>query len=113
VAVFFLLLVSLTEHIAFAWAYLAAIAACTLLLTFYGSFVLRGWRAGTAFGACIAALYGALFMLLRLEQSALVLGSVLLFAVLASVMVATRRVDWYTLLENLRGEDGRTPAPAQ
>lgn len=113
VAVFFLLLVSLTEHLAFAWAYLAASAACTLLLTFYGSFVLRGWRAGMVFGAGVAALYGALFMLLRLEQSALVLGSGLLFVVLAGVMVATRRVDWYTLLENLRGEAGRTPAPAQ
>lgn len=113
VAVFFLLLVSLTEHIAFAWAYLAASAACTLLLTFYGSFVLRGWRAGMVFGAGIAALYGALFLLLRMEQSALVLGSVLLFAVLAGVMVATRRVDWYTLLENLRGEARHNRVPTQ
>ena len=113
VAVFFLLLVSLTEHIGFAWAYLVASAACTLLLTFYGSFVLRGWRAGTVFGASIAALYCALFVLLRLEQSALVLGSLLLFVVLSGVMVATRRVDWYTLFENLRVEAGRTPAPAQ
>jgi inner membrane protein len=113
VAVFFLLLVSLTEHIAFAWAYLAASAACTLLLTFYGSFVLRGWPAGMAFGACVAALYGALFVLLQMEQSALVLGSLLLFAVLAGVMVATRRVDWYMLLDSLRVEAGRTPAPAQ
>jgi inner membrane protein len=112
-AVFFLLLVSLTEHIRFAWAYLAASAACTLLLTFYGSFVLRGWRAGLVFGAAIAALYGALFVLLQMEQSALVLGSLLLFAVLTGVMVATRRVDWYTLLDNLRIEAGRTRAPAQ
>lgn len=106
--VFFLLLVSLTEHIAFTWAYLAASAACTLLLTFYGSFVLRGWRAGLVFGSGIAALYGALFLLLRMEQSALVLGSLLLFAVLAGVMVATRRVDWYALLDRLRTEPVRS-----
>ena len=106
--VFFLLLVSLTEHIAFAWAYLAASAACTLLLTFYGSFVLRGWRAGMVFGSGIAALYGALFLLLRMEQNALVLGALLLFAVLAGVMVATRRVDWYALLDKLRTESVRT-----
>ena len=104
VAMFFLLLVSLTEHIAFGWAYLAGASACTLLLSFYGSFVLRGWHAGAVFGAAIGALYGALFVLLQLEQSALVLGSLLLFVVLAGVMVATRRVDWYTLFDNLRRE---------
>lgn len=113
-AVFFLLLVSLTEHIAFGWAYLAASAACTTLLTFYASFVLRGARAGALFGAAIAALYGALYLLLQMEQSALVLGSLLLFAVLGSVMVATRRVDWYALMDQLRRESNRPPsAPAQ
>jgi inner membrane protein len=113
-AVFFLLLVSLTEHIAFAWAYLAASAACTTLLTFYASFVLRGLRAGAVFGAAIAALYGALYLLLQMEQSALVLGSLLLFAVLGAVMVATRRVDWYALMEQLRREAGSPVAkPAQ
>ena len=54
-----------------------------------------------------------LFVLLQMEQSALVLGSVLLFAVPAGVMVATRRLDWHTLLDNLRVEAGRTPVPAQ
>lgn len=103
-AVFFLLLVSLTEHIAFAGAYLAASAACTTLLTFYARFVLRGLRAGALFGAGIAALYGALYLLLQMEQSALVLGSSLLFAVLGAVMIATRRVDWYALMDQLRRE---------
>jgi len=108
-AVFFLLLVSLTEHIAFAWAYLAASAACTTLLTFYASFVLRGLRAGALFGAAIAALYGALYLLLQMEQSALVLGSLLLFAVLGAVMVATRHVDWYALTDQLRREASLAP----
>jgi inner membrane protein len=113
-AVFFLLLVSLTEHLLFGWAYLAASAACTLLLTFYASFVLRGLRAGAVFGAAIAALYGALYLLLQMEQSALVLGSLLLFAVLGAVMVATRRVDWYALMDQLRREASPPAAtPAQ
>jgi len=103
-AVFFLLLVSLSEHVPFAVAYLAAAAACTTLLTFYGSFVLRGGRAGAVFGAAIAALYGALYALLQLEQTALLLGSILIFAVLALLMVATRRTDWYRLFEPSRSE---------
>ena len=106
IAMFFLLLVSLGEHLPFAWAYLAASSACTVLLGFYGRFVLRGAAAGLAFGAAIAALYAVLYLLLQLEQRALLLGSLLLFAVLATLMVATRRVDWYALLARLRGEAG-------
>ncbi|MEO5881715.1 MAG: inner membrane CreD family protein, partial [Caldimonas sp.] len=81
-------------------------AACTVLLAFYGRFVLRGARAGLAFGACIGSLYAVLFLLLQLEQRALLLGSLLLFAVLAALMFATRRIDWYALLARLRGEAG-------
>ena len=103
-SLFFLLLVSLSEHLAFGWAYLAASAACTLLLTFYGSFVLRGWWAGAGFGAGIGGLYGVLYALLQMEQNALVLGSLLLFAVLTAVMVATRRLDWYELFGQGRAD---------
>jgi inner membrane protein len=106
IAVFFLLLVSLSEHVPFAIAYLAAAAACTALLTFYGSFVLRSSRAGALFGAGVAVLYGALYALLQLEQTALLLGSIMLFAVLAAIMVATRRIDWYGLFERMRAQDG-------
>lgn len=95
--VFFLLLLSLSEHVPFGWAYLAASAACNALLGYYASHVLGGWRAGTVFGLLVAALYGVLYALLQLEQTALVLGALLLFAVLAAVMVATRRLDWYAL----------------
>lgn len=100
--VFFLLLVSLTEHLPFAAAYAIAAGACTLLLGFYGRFVLQGTRAGLGFGAAVGVLYGALYLLLQLEQSALLLGSLLLFLVLAAVMVATRRIDWYALMASLR-----------
>jgi len=103
-SVFFLLLVSLSEHLAFGIAYAAASLACTLLLSFYGSFVLRGWSAGLAFGAGIAALFGTLYALLQLEQTALVLGSVMLFLVLAVIMVSTRKLDWYALMGQMRRE---------
>lgn len=101
-AIFFLLLVSLSEHMPFAWAYAAAASACTALLAFYGTHVLGGARAGLGFGAAVAALYGVLYLLLQQEQSALVLGSGLLFAVLAAVMVLTRRFDWYRLFDQWR-----------
>ena len=102
--VFFLLLLSLSEHLRFGFAYLCASAACTGLLTFYGSFVLRGLRPGLVLGAGVGLLYGALYALLQMEQAALVLGSVLLFVVLAAVMIATRRIDWYAMATQLRDD---------
>lgn len=94
---FFLLLVSLSEHIAFAAAYAASATACVALITYYVAHVLRGWNRALFFGAQLAALYVALYGLLRSEDNALVLGSLLLFGLLAAVMVVTRKVDWHAL----------------
>ena len=94
-AIFFLLLISFSEHMAFALAYLMARAACIGLLTFYLSFVLRSLTRGLGFGTMLATLYAAVYGLLISEDNALILGSLMLFAVLAVVMVVTRKVDWY------------------
>ena len=95
-ALFFLLVISLSEHIAFALAYGAASAACVALITIYLRYVLGSWRRALVFGALLALLYGVLYGLLLSEDNALVLGSLLLFALLAAAMWLTRRVDWYT-----------------
>lgn len=94
VGIFFLLLLALGEHLGFASAYLAGAIACSTLLSVYASALLRSLRAGLLFGGAIAALYGVLFLLLRLEDVALLLGALLLFACLAAVMLVTRNVDW-------------------
>lgn len=94
-SVFFLLLISLSEHMPFAQAYAAASSACVLLLGYYAVHMLGRLGRGLALGAGIGALYAVLYVLLQLEQTALVVGAVALFAVLAAVMVLTRKVDWY------------------
>ena len=95
IAIFFLLLVSLGEHIPFGLAYVSAAGACIGLIGFYLSAVLGGALRGAGFAAMLAALYAALYGLLVSEDNALVLGAGLLFVVLAAIMVVTRRVDWY------------------
>ena len=101
ICIFFLLLVSLSEHLPFAAAYALAAAACVLLLTYYASHMLASWRLGGPLGLGIAAMYGLLFLLLQLEQTALVVGATALFLVLAATMTLTRRVDWYARLQEL------------
>jgi len=94
-ALFFLLVVSLSEHIRFALAYLIASGGCIVLIGFYLSYVLRNWKRGFGFGCALTALYGVLYGLLQSENNALVMGSILLFGILSSIMIATRKVDWY------------------
>jgi inner membrane protein len=101
-SIFFLLLLSLSEHFPFGWAYTAASLACSTLLMVYASYTMGGWRAGVFFGVGVGGLYGALFVLLEQEQTALAMGSVLLFAVLAAVMFATRKLDWYGVLASMK-----------
>jgi inner membrane protein len=96
-AIFFLLLISLSEHLGFRVAYALATAACATLIGYYTGHVLRNRRRGLAFGAALTALYGLLYVLLRSEDHALLMGSLLVFACLAGAMIATRRVDWYSL----------------
>jgi inner membrane protein len=108
-ALFFLLLLSLSEHLGFGAAYALAATACVLLLGVYGASMLGRRRAGVAFGAGMALLYGLLW-LLRLEQTALVVGSTMLFAMLAATMLLTRRLDWFVLFD--RAPPADTPSPA-
>lgn len=94
-AFFYLLLLSLSEHIGFALAYVLSASACVLLIGFYVCHVLRSVRHGLSFSAGLAALYGLLYGLLSAEDYALLMGSLLLFGLLVVFMVLTRKLDWY------------------
>ncbi len=101
-AMFFLLLTALSEHVGFAAAYAAATAACVGVITVYLIRVLHTAALGLAFGGALAALYGLLYALPKAEDYSLLGGALLLFALLASVMIATRRVNWYALVSSAR-----------
>jgi inner membrane protein len=108
-AIFFLLLISFSEHMAFGAAYLLASTACIGLLTFYLTFVLRSLSYGLTFGSLLTLLYAGIYGLLISEDNALVLGSLMLFVLLALVMYATRKVDWY---KNTAPQTPLPPVPA-
>ncbi|MHA6495042.1 cell envelope integrity protein CreD [Pseudomonas borbori] len=96
-ALFYLLLLSLSEHMGFASAYALSALACVALIGFYVSHVLRSWLRGCAFASLLGALYSLLFGLLSAEDYALLMGSLLVFGVLGCVMVLTRKLDWYSV----------------
>jgi inner membrane protein len=91
---FFLLELSLAEHLGFPLAYAVASAAVVTMVGGYGVVALRGVARGLGVGAGVALLYAYLYLLLMNEDYALLIGSIGLFAMLAAIMYATRRVDW-------------------
>lgn len=96
-SMFYLLLIALSEHIAFIVAYVVAAAALVLLIGMYIAGALRSSRRGLVAGGAMAFVYGLLYMLVLSEDYSLLLGAIILFAALAAVMLRTRRFDWYVL----------------
>lgn len=104
-AFFYLLLLSLSEHIGFVLAYAISSSACVLLIGAYVSSILNGVLRGVGFAGGLAALYGLLYGLLSAEDYSLLMGSILLFGLLGAMMMLTRKVDWFSI--------GRTEAIAK
>lgn len=94
ICVFYLLLLSFSEHASFALAYAIASFATIVLIALYGAALLRNFWRVLGLAGVLSALYGYLYVLLQLEDWALLMGSIGLFLILALVMYTTRRVDW-------------------
>ena len=89
---FYLSLLALSEHIAFSRAYIAAAALISTMISLYAYSAVRSFsRAGLVF-MLLAALYTILYSLLKLEDYALLVGTVLLLVILAVVMYFTRHI---------------------
>ncbi len=92
---FYLILLSLSEHISFAPSYLAAAVSVTLMLSLY-TLTIRGVGfKGLYLAPVMAAGYGYLYFVLKSEDYALIMGTGGLFAALAVTMYLTRGIDWY------------------
>ncbi len=96
--IFYLLLLSLAERVGFDWGFLIAGSATVLLLSANASWIFKsrvqGLRALVVFGL----LYFFIYLLLRLEDNALLVGAIASFLAVAAVMYFTRNIDWYSSL---------------
>ncbi len=98
-SVFYLLLLSLSEQIGFNFAYLAAAVSTIFLIVGYSASVLKVRRLIWQLALLLIAIYGFIFVVLQLEDYALLVGSIGIFAALAATMYYSRNVDWYRLGE--------------
>lgn len=93
--IFYTLLLSISEFIAFDFSYLIAALATILLISIYAYGHFKSSKTAAIFGGVLTLLYGFTFVLIRLEDTALLLGSIGLFIILALAMYASRKINWY------------------
>ena len=93
--IFYTLLLSFSEFIHFDIAYLISSLAVITMITLYAKQLFGNWRSAMLAGGIITLQYSFIFVLIRLEDTALLVGSIGLFIVLGLVMYASRKIDWY------------------
>ncbi|XDD46878.1 cell envelope integrity protein CreD [Leptospira sp. WS39.C2] len=93
--IFYVLNLSLSEHIGYFWAYLISSLAVTSLIGYYAMNVLENKKKGVITSGYYLTLYSFLYIILASEDQALLLGSITLFTILALVMHFTRKINWY------------------
>ena len=103
ILVFYLLLLSLSEHFGFDLAYGISTTGVVILIAGYAQAILRSLRLACTVGAVLVILYGYLYVTLQLESYALLMGSLGLFGTLAAAMYFTRKIDWYAVRLNGEG----------
>lgn len=93
--IFYTLLLSISELILFAYAYTIAAVATILLIALYAKAHFKNVRSPFIIGLLLTGLYGFIYVLISLEDTALLVGSIALFIVVAIIMYVTRKVNWY------------------
>jgi len=101
---FYLLLLSLSEQIGFGIAYLVASAGIVIMIASYSKSIFHNNRLTAILSSILVLLYGFLYILIQMQDFALLMGSIGLFIILASVMYLSRKIDWYSI--GGRAKDG-------
>lgn len=94
---FFILLLSISEQLFFNLAYIISSAAIVCLISLYTLSISKSWRFALIVSAVLVLLYTFILVLISLEDLSLLVGSIGLFLILASIMYSSRKIDWYNL----------------
>ena len=109
--IFYILLLSISEHLGFTWSYLISALAVIGMVGLYAKSVLPGKTKSLVVGGNVAVLYGYLYFILQLQDYALLVGSLGLFTILSLIMYFTRNFDWYAI--DLSSGKEKSEEPAQ
>ena len=91
---FYTLLIAISEHSNFFTAYLISGIAVILLISLYSKSILNNSKFPILIGSCLTLLYVFIYIIIQLENYALIAGSIALFLILSIVMFLSRKFDW-------------------
>jgi len=91
---FYTLLLSMSEYTSYATAYIISALATVLLISIYTRSVFNSLKTAMIFGGFLSILYVFIFVLIQLQDGALLVGSIGLFIILAAIMYFSRKIDW-------------------
>ena len=99
--IFFILLLSISEHINFDWAYIISSISVLSLISLFSKSILKDFKLTLLITSVLSMIYGFIFVIIQLQDLALLMGSIGLFVVLALIMYFSRKIDFYN--PKLRG----------
>lgn len=105
---FYSLLLSLSEQVGFGWAYLIASIAIIGLVSAYTANIFRNYRQAGLLALILCILYSYLYVVLQIEELALLVGSIGLFIILGVVMFFSTKINWYKSTEITEEQDQNT-----
>ena len=103
-SIFYILLVSVSEHSNFDIAYTVSFVAIILMVGLYARRLFNSLKLSSLLSFCLTGIYGFIFITLQLEDYALLMGSIGLAVILALTMYLTRNIDWYNLKLNTESD---------
>ena len=102
--VFYALLLSFSEYILFPTAYIIASSATIILLSWYTYSIFKKWKTSVIFAFLLSVLYLFIYVLIQMQDNALLFGSIGLFALLTLAMYLSKKIDWYGIDRKTRTE---------
>lgn len=95
--IFYTLLIAMSEHIAFSISYLVSSVAIIGLISLYTKSIIKHTRLTVVIGTILTIIYSFIYIIIQMEDYALLMGSIGLFAVLATIMYLSRKIHWYAV----------------
>ena len=102
--VFYTLLISISEHLKFNFAFIISAISTLLLIAGYVKAILKSTKLTMLISGILTVLYAFIFVIIQLQDYALLIGSIGVFIILGLVMYLSRKIDWYSLNLNDKNE---------